>query len=570
MNRGITTKLIVAIIALASCFASLCVLREDWLFTNPYILPWFDPFVYLGFFLRYPEYVKAYPGYYPGERLSVIIPGYLIFKAFEPSIASVVIRTLLWFGSCGALLLSTSIICGWRAGLLATLLLGLHPTFLGAAGWDYIDGFANCYHFAAWAILSIIIAGRRSNGLYATFGATLALMFLSSTFMAVFIAPLIAVLTVATYSGSVKAAFRSWMWILIGSIAVILAVTLINVCAGGPAFIFASQYNAMRQLLSGQIPATDPSAWQPILWNAPWAALPLVMALFGTFKLPSALMSLRNLRSLDAVSRTRALLPALALYQMMVYGFLQATSFTALSFFCYSSMLVPLCFLGLASLISEFSANFSRRAFIGLSLFSAFCSLLTLHPKVGKLILDCYSVGYYKTFTIIPVVGFCGALLAFSSIKSDFKKGLGALALFCIASATTFNTPQINHFWHERRTYGIRAIAEAVNHFQDSNRDGQLGMWMNTRDPKYGDNIFWASWIANHIRAGSFRSTDLPAFDPKTASHGSKVMVFTSENNGNELVTKALRDQGLSHTVVSQRRIVHGRIDFWMTLISLN
>jgi len=46
-------------------------------------------------------------------------------------------------------------------------------------------------------------------------------------------------------------------------------------------------------------------------------------------------------------------------------------------------------------------------------------------------------------------------------------------------------------------------------------------------------------------------------------------MVFTSENNGNDLVTKALRDQDLSHTVVSQRRIVHGRIDFWMTLISL-
>lgn len=110
-----------------------------------------DPWFYTGYFTHF-SYLLQHNGLtYYVSRLPWIIPGLLAFKLFTPTAASVILNALLIASSTTCLFW----IVAWNYGTLPAVLAGIalmtNPYFIAAVSWDYPDGPAIAYAFAALA-----------------------------------------------------------------------------------------------------------------------------------------------------------------------------------------------------------------------------------------------------------------------------------------------------------------------------------------------------------------------------------------------------------------------------------
>src|SRR6516225_8452085 len=119
----------------------LLVLNPNWPFANGGNC---DPWFYYGHFTNYPHLYQIRPCY-DGERLPVILPGYLFHAVFDPVIAQVLLHTTFFYIAVYSLYYILKQLHGRRTALSTAVLLGCHPFFLGAMGWDYGDGFGIAY-----------------------------------------------------------------------------------------------------------------------------------------------------------------------------------------------------------------------------------------------------------------------------------------------------------------------------------------------------------------------------------------------------------------------------------------
>ncbi len=66
------------------------------LFVTPGLNGMIDPWVYTGFFLSLPSFLRMFPETYYGSRLSVLLPGFLAHGMFPPLVASYVLHLTLY------------------------------------------------------------------------------------------------------------------------------------------------------------------------------------------------------------------------------------------------------------------------------------------------------------------------------------------------------------------------------------------------------------------------------------------------------------------------------------------
>jgi hypothetical protein len=128
----------------------LLVLNSNWPFANGGNC---DPWFYYGHFRTYPEVFLAKPSY-DGERLAVVLPGYLLHRILQPVAAQIVLHLGFYYVAVFSLYYITRSIHGPKTALLTAGLLATHSFFLGAIGWDYGDGFGVAYHLLALALLT--------------------------------------------------------------------------------------------------------------------------------------------------------------------------------------------------------------------------------------------------------------------------------------------------------------------------------------------------------------------------------------------------------------------------------
>jgi hypothetical protein len=397
----------------------------------------------------------------------------------------------------------------------------------------------------------------------------LTFMILSTTFMAAFFPPLIIFSIWRLKPQKISDLYSPVLTIFLGGVISFVIFSLINWSVGGPWFLFGSQLNAMIIMLSGKESLIDPSSWQPLFWTAPWAALPIVMGIIAIPSLITGYNFFKDRANKSEKSIFEFLFAIFTIYQISLFLYLQFTSFTVLSFFCYATFLVPITFIYIGTLLQENLESLSQKKWNLLFIALIVSGLVGAYPKVGHFVMQGMGIEYYKTYTIVSVVSFFAALIPLITTKANMVRLVGGVCLLSIANITAFNTPQLNNFWTEKRTYGIRAIAEATEYYQSKNSDGKLGVWMNTKQEPLGSNIFYASWISSHVRSGSFRSFELPVVDEKNLQPDIQVMAWTYTSNVEELIQPTLNAKGYKAVVIERRRILHSRIDFWMSLIKI-
>ena len=343
----------------------LLAINRNWIFLNGSFV---DSWIYFGFFHNLREYQNIYASansshlsFYYDDRLSWILPGYLVYQLFSPLVANYILHIGLYYMVALALYATLALTIHRRAAVLVTLLMGSYPYFLNAVGWDYIDGAGLAY--CALTLLLITLAAQRPRwplwlGLA---GVAAAALVFSNLFWAV-LAPCIGLYyLVINRQHSLKRIVLGIAPLVAGALSLTAVLALINLAFGGSPFFFASSLEFASQ--SANLPSnpwvTTHNDW-PI--TNPYLVWPVIMTLACGLWL--AVPSLR--RRLSAYPQSLALLVLFLSMALTMLAMSMRGSSPVLQIFFYASYLIFALFLAIAVILAPLLAALSRARFAGL------------------------------------------------------------------------------------------------------------------------------------------------------------------------------------------------------------
>lgn len=147
-------------------------INSNWIFTPPTPnMP--DPWFYFSYFRYFFERAAEFPSntHYFVERLTWIVPGYVIYHIFPPLIANHVLHLSVYYIAVFSLYGTVSLLYHRRTAFLAALLFGGYPWFLRATGWDYTDGIGIAHFCVLIVLLTIVFNVKHWRAIFFLAGA---------------------------------------------------------------------------------------------------------------------------------------------------------------------------------------------------------------------------------------------------------------------------------------------------------------------------------------------------------------------------------------------------------------
>ncbi len=110
-----------------------------------------DSWLYHGCYMDLPAAQQLFANDYYSSRLTVTLPGWLVYSALPPIAANLILHLLLYYIGMLSLYFVVTTASNRRAGFLAALVLGGHGFYQLAIASDYTDGYGCVYHLLALA-----------------------------------------------------------------------------------------------------------------------------------------------------------------------------------------------------------------------------------------------------------------------------------------------------------------------------------------------------------------------------------------------------------------------------------
>jgi hypothetical protein len=564
----------------------LLLANSTWIFTNPYELPWFDPWIFLGYFHYYPDYVAASPDYYPGERLPWILPGYLVYHLLAPVEANYVLHLGCYWAATLALYATLRELFDPRSALLTTLCFGSYAGFLMAVGWDWVDGPAIAYGLIASYFLTLATRRERGRPALVLAGMASAGMVFSHTITAGLLPAYIVYYVIMDRRFARRPLVRSALWYGLGFVGLVAALGAVNRALGGAFLFFQSQLRVVNVVLRSPAETTGPRQWNWttdewgwLLHVAAWASIPLATGILAMAHLAQTALRGGPARGGDPEGAderyARAALSAQYACMVIVFAVLHVRFHAVFAFHFDTSFILPGTALVTGAFFSWALATLPRSRAVALVAAAIPILAVALVPAVGSRLQTLVGAGYGSTSVFLPGAIVAAAVLLVWAARRRLPALVVCLCCVSLANATVANQRQYSLTYSRDRTDGFRAIVKAIRVFRELNTDGRLGLWLDTTEAPLGQNVFWATWIASHPRIGPFRSRDYPPgalanFDPATASVGTRVALVSARRDAVAAAHAALRAHGLAARVTERRPIRRGSIRFAITVLELH
>jgi hypothetical protein len=542
----------------------LLAVNRSWVFLNGGSV---DAWIYFGFFQNLREYQSIYAsansgnyGFYYDDRLSWILPGYLVYQLFPPLLANYILHLGLYYVVVLALYATLALVIHRRAAVLAALLMGSYSYFLNAVGWDYIDGAGLAY--CSLTLLLLTFAARRLRWpLWMTAaGVTAAALVFSNLFWAA-LAPCIGLYYLIIHRHhSVKRIVLGIVLMVVGALSLTIALGLINLTFGGSPFFFASSLEFASQ--SANLAASPWIAsyndW-PIVH--PYLVWPLIITLASALWL--AIPSLRQ--RLRAYPQSPALLIFFLSVALTMIALNMRGASPILQAFYYSSYLIPALFLAILVISAPLLASLSRARFAGLLSITALAALgsFTLracgefpvtYPALPAIILGIiwlilligmpHQVWSYSVF----IVAFCIATpSAFGSYAAPF-----ATYSFCTTAPQT--QPEDQYL----------AVLDGIETIRQIAPEKRVYFWYDEDEqPIYSALSSAYLWNWNQIsREFPAMSGSGMAFRDIAPPPGTTVVIVSQAPTALADAETTLRQRYRTLHLLSQKNIHHGAIQF--------
>jgi hypothetical protein len=533
----------------------LILLNRAWIYTAPGI----DAWIYYGYFFNFSDYIQFFPEAYFGDRLSWILPGYVLNELFPPLAANLILRLLVYYLAVFSLYGILRGTFGQRAGLLGSVLLGCYLPFLGAVGWNYLDGIGIAYLLLSMYLLTLgANSPRWWVWLFLAGMAYAALVFTNLT-LTVF-APFL--------GGYYLVINRSWRHNplpvsialpILGAVILSFILGLVNVWAGGDFLFFLTSVSFALEGSNETGNALAQVAFSELKLAHHLAIV--VVAVFG------AVVWLFRERM---TWREKPLAAFFQIYLIGIFGvflLLEVTTIHALYLFYYANYLLPAALIALTTQIITFLPldNLSLRFFAGL--LGGTVLLVAGLPLAWGAWRDLSVTSLDGSFpllvtTLILLVGFLTLLIKRPEMLLIFCLTLGVVGYRTLDRPTVKSNPPTDLEGDDSRFLlaihaGIRAV-QAVGDHQP------MYFWLPDSQPYY-------ALASAHVNPDSFFGRPFPQiYNWVDIQAGMQVAILSEGEQpvfetAREVLNERLFDPVLQRTM----DIPYGDTSFSMTFIQV-
>ncbi len=565
----------------------LLLINQSWIFTPASI----DPWIYWGYFNNFDSFISAFAGTYYGTRLPWILPGYVCYKIFPPLIANYVLHFSFYYIAIFSLFFTIKLIFGKRAALTSAILLGCYPFFLGAIGWDYVDGAGIAYFLLTLLLLTVAIkTSFRSKwpflvqrnkqtvaslvwpGILLFFaGGSLAMCIYTNTFLITYVPILILYYIIIKRDDYKYFLVISLFFALAGFATFTVILCGINQAAGGPFFFFLPSFNASLTMVR------QTNIWKlaGISWvtHAPWLILLSIAFISSLLHLLYNLLKRKTLVKSSSYNKHNSIfsLSYILMFFFMVLWAAKGQPVFELPY--YASYLIPLMFLSVGSQIAPFLAKLRKWQFFALVCALNILMLLSFFSPFHSLFASRIAILYG---IIIAIVGI--GLMFWLRTKFVFLISVSLLFLFF----GILNVNLIGSHWQvdfnnrQQPKQLLLAVAQSDAILQKIDPSVQFRFWYSKDEPQSGafmavtSTRLWGYRLINdqfpslvdyEIRPNSSEPTVIPRH--------TIIAILSGDEEAFQKATTSLGQIGLDTRLIGEERIEQGKNKFTLTFIEV-
>lgn len=528
--------------------AVLWFVNPNWPFQN---LGQMDPWYYFGIFHHFPRFHNLVPNY-AGERMTWIVPGFILVRAFGQVTGVLVLHWTVFLASLYLLHYSARHLVDFRTALLTTVLLGCHPFFIKANGWDYVESIS-----IVWFLTSVGLLTKASLVRNPRVPLLLSAVAWSSV---VYSYPVWLVLTPGYSYLVYRVAYqktnrlRESVYLVVtsmvmGAILTTLAVWAAYHSLGGQGF-FLGQTLLTASILSPL--RVNSSVGEPFPYRqASWLVFPAF-----TFGLGAVALSASALRRMT-LSRDAAAMVSVYLFSVIVMVLLSIRPPRLLEFEYFASILLPGAFFTLAITLVRVPAKTSRLVFYATLTVGAAISITPLlRPNL------------YQTALVWELTIPAGlAILAAGSRLLNRSSTVGwafSVLLFC---ASNFGlVPFYGLAW--RMDYRGRDVSERVSRAIDVIEarlptDRYPVFWIDDFDISLSAEYrgIMCAFLTHRDSMWHFPLLDMDKHYPT----GTRIILITEHRDPTKDAAALLRGARMPVGLVGQDLVEFGGVSYWIT-----
>jgi len=559
--RDTSLSLRASILILISFPLLLLWINDSWVFS--WLPGTIDPFSYTGYFMDLKQHLNIFPNLYYGTRLPWLLLGWFVHAIAAPEPAAYLLRLILLYSAIFAIF--TTIRALFRNNLAATitaLMLAVYTPFLGAIGWDYIDGFCVVLMLVTSAFLAAAATSATGYRIFLMLAGAGLVATVSCYLMLILIVPIL--LTGHLFVNAVhrRSPFlESAGWLSVGGAICVTALAIVNWFLTGQFLYFMPQVRAARVISKSS--ARWKAASYEWLAHSTWLTIPAIAFLLSLLLL--FIFLYQRKRRADAPQLYRGMV--VCALQMLAVGTLftamELRGYWLLQIPFYAIYLTPFAFLAIGACLAYAAATAGKWMWVlvpasAIILLAPYAfSSLRFVPACSP---DCLLSGRLAWLAAIVVVGFAVSVLIRKAWL--FIPGLLAFGVFNIAAAETgsFSFPPSAAY----RDCNL-VLFDAIDAIRPYTQDGKLRFWYNTNEPMGWIFRGVASthlWTYRLVSEDFPERTQMPSDPVPELQVGDTVAILSSRGDALSVAAKNVAKISARLDLLRQRHIQRGAAGF--------
>lgn len=556
---------------------------NNWLFEqHSYI----DSWIYLGFFLRFNQFLSILGDTYYASRLSVIIPGHIAFELFPPLAAQYILHVTFYYLAIISFYLTLKYTLNSRAAFLSTVMLGCYAWFHERIGSNYVDGFGIAYYLVT--VLMLTLAAKR--GSWRTFlvlgGFFYGCLIYSNLFWVV-LTPSLAIYHLAANSQNHKSFLKSCCFFVIGFAVSTLLFGIISFTINGKFLFFLSSINTALSFLS--VESVYRNDWSKWTRTASWLTL-LVVTFVNILVFLVINFGGNTTRRTQLIVFSFQFCFALNLLIFITFDLLRRPT---LQFDYYASYLIPSMFLAIGSLLTQLELTLERLKPYQLSLAVGGTILVTMiaYRLPAQSTLFYYQIGIATCFFSavwliylgwalfcdriqkIGIYAFLLLLLTFNAINAITITSLNYVLLVHSNFPDPDTLTHLNQVNLTQKEDSFLIAVHAQQHLKLVDPKIQLLFWYDVSESWIYRSIasmcLWRHLSENFPESEIKSNSDLRSISrsKEVIEHFPNIVILSKKQSVLEEAKQSLAKLGYNAELLSTHNMQQGSLSFRMTFI---
>ena len=499
-------------------------LQGAWIY-NYYAI---DPWYYLGYFLRYEQYLKTFGNAdYYSTRLAWLLPGHLLYSVLPPLIARHVLHLGFYYAALIGLYFTLKQLVGKRGALTASVMLGCNLYFLFAVGTDYTDGAGITYCILVLYFLTTAAIAKHWHVAVVLAGVFYGCSLHTNVAWLMAALPLLLYYLLLNRSHQRHPVLVSIGLMAAGVLAITICLGGINVMAGGKFFFFLPSVGTAVALSSA--PSGMRIPWSQWWFRADWLLLASVVCSGNLLLLIGQRLRWWSLQVSAMVVAVSLLLFA------GIMAVIDRTIAPVLQLLYYANYITPFVYLAIGHQAASVVERLKPYQF---AIVAAFGSTILLVQSV-TLSVDLQALlysGIYLTSLVLFIFS------RSSPLRVGLSLGVACTALFTVMQAGSLNTLVVGlsqpHQLAQQRldNQGIqRAVflttTDVISYLKDVDPEVKTWFWYNDQESPAYSAITQTSLWHNRLMSNTFPELKIAHFKESQSAAQKRFSSYLAQSN---------------------------------------